>query len=51
KIHTLQQVQNTIMNGIDEVNETMKSASEQRRQNSADLTKMIQDMKQKGFGG
>ena len=51
KIDTLQQVQNTIMNGIDEVNETMKSASEQRRQNSADLTKMIQDMKQKGFGG
>lgn len=51
KIDTLQQVQNTIMNGIEEVNETMKSASEQRRQNSADLNKMIQDMKQKGFGG
>lgn len=51
KIETLTQVQNTIMNGIDEVNETMKNASEQRRQDSAELSRMVHEMKQKGFGG
>ncbi len=51
KIDTLMQVQNTIMNGITEVNETMKASSEQRKQDSAELTKMVSEMKQKGFGG
>lgn len=50
KIETLQKVQDTIMNGINEVNETMKTASEQRKQDSATLNAMIRDMKQKGFG-
>lgn len=49
KIDTLMQVQNTIMNGITEVNETMKASSEQRKQDSAELTKMVSEMKQKGF--
>lgn len=51
KIDTLQQVQSTIMNGIEEVNETMKAASEQRKQDSAELNQMIRDMKSRGFGG
>lgn len=51
KIDTLQKVQQTIMNGIEDVNETMKSASIQRQQDSAELNKMIADMRQKGFGG
>lgn len=51
KLETLTQVQNTIMNGIEEVNETMRTASEQRKQDSAELSRMVRDMKQKGFGG
>lgn len=50
KMETLQKVQDTIMNGINEVNETMAAASVQRKEDSKELNRMILDMKQKGFG-
>lgn len=50
KMETLQKVQDTIMNGINEVNETMAAASAQRKEDSKELNRMILDMKQKGFG-
>lgn len=50
KMETLQKVQDTIMNGINEVNETMAVASVQRKEDSKELNRMILDMKQKGFG-
>lgn len=50
KLDTLQKVQSTIMNGINEVNESMAQASAQRKQESAELDRMVRDMKQKGFG-
>lgn len=51
KIDTLTRVQTTIMNGIAEVNQTMEAASEKRKSDSIELTRMIADMKSKGFGG
>lgn len=50
RLDTLQKVQSTIMNGINEVNESMRDASAQRKKDSAELSHMVSEMKQKGFG-
>lgn len=51
KIETLENIQQTILNGVNETDELIRQASIKRKEDSARIDRMIWDLKTKGFGG
>jgi uncharacterized protein YaaN involved in tellurite resistance len=49
KIETLEKVQTTIIQGAEETQQIIAEASRKRKEDSAQMDKMIYQMKQKGF--